>query len=57
MVKEFTPAAINLEGDHGGACPKNTLAFMRASDTLAQSCNYLTITLLTRNGKKAKRKD
>jgi len=40
-VKEFTATAVNLEGDHGGASQKNTLALMRASDTLAKTCNHL----------------
>jgi len=34
----FTSTAIkHEEGNHGGASPKNTLAFTRANDTLAKS--------------------
>ena len=55
MVK-ITSAAINLDVNHGGASPKNTPAFMRASDTLAKSCNYHDQTLLIRNTKKWKEK-
>jgi len=53
--KNFTSAAINLDGDHGGASPKNTSAFTRASNKLAKSCKYLDKTLLIRNSFKSKK--
>jgi len=56
MVQKFPSTAINLDINHGGSSPKNTLAFTRASNTLAKSCNYHDQTLLIRNSKKWKEK-